>query len=303
MSDSLNPDISGILVVDKPAGWTSSDVVSFLRGRTRVRRVGHTGTLDPAATGVLPVCFGQATRLAEYLTDAGKTYIADIELGVETNTYDMDGEVLRREDASGVTPAAIEQALTRFRGTFDQVPPPFSAIKRGGVPLYKLARAGKEVELEPRRVHVEALRLLGFVAPHVRLEIECAKGFYVRSVAHDLGEALGVGACLTGLVRTRVGTFSIDQAVDIDTLRAELEDGSWQRRLWAPDEVLLAWQAMIVSSDHAAQVRNGVALRVKEERLPDARGFCRAYDADGSFLGVLRREQPGVWRPHKVFAP
>lgn len=296
-------NIDGILIVDKPAGWTSSDVVAFVRGRTRIKRVGHTGTLDPAATGVLPLCLGQATRLAEYLSDAGKTYVAEIVLGIETDTYDADGEVVSRGDASGLTMGEIEAALSRFQGDFEQRPPIYSAIKRKGVPLYKLARAGEDVELPLRHVHVEDLRLLNYEAPKLRLEIDCAKGFYVRSLAHDLGEALGVGGSLSSLVRTRVGSFGIESAVDMDTLRLELKDGRWPLRLWAPDEVLNRWQAMILGEDSERLLRTGRPIRIEEARHPDERGLCRAYGLDGSFLAVVRREGPGTWKPEKVFLP
>ena len=272
-----------------------------MRGRTRIKRVGHTGTLDPAATGVLPLCLGQATRLAEYLTDADKTYVADIELGVETDTYDAEGEVVNRTDASSITRSQIEEALQRFEGEFDQTPPMYSAIKRQGVPMYKLARAGQVVELPSRRVRVDALRLVSFEAPRLRIEIDCAKGFYVRSLAHDIGAVLGVGGSLTGLARTRVGTFGIAQAVSVEMLKRELEDGSWPERLWAPDEVLLHWQAMILGDDNETHLRTGRPISVHETIAPDGRGLCRAYSSDGSFLGIARREAEGDWRPEKVF--
>lgn len=274
-----------------------------MRGRSRVKRVGHTGTLDPAATGVLPLCMGQATRLAEYLSDADKTYVADIVLGVETDTYDADGEVVAIVDASQVRLEAIEAVLPRFEGDFDQVPPIYSAIKRKGVPLYKLARAGETVELPVRRVRVEALRVLSYDAPHLRLEIDCAKGFYVRSLAHDIGAALGVGGSLTGLVRSRVGSFGIDEAVDMDTLKLELEDGSWPRRLWAPDEVLNHWQALILGAENERLLRTGRPITVTEMQPADGRGLGRAYGLDGSFLAVVRREGAGAWKAEKVLKP
>jgi tRNA pseudouridine55 synthase len=267
-----------------------------------VKRVGHTGTLDPAATGVLPLCMGQATRLAEYLTDAGKTYVADVELGVETDTYDADGEITARTDASAVSLADIEAVLPRFIGSFDQVPPIYSAIKRKGVPLYKLARAGESVELPVRRVHVEGLRVLSYDAPRLKLEIDCAKGFYVRSLAHDLGQALGVGGSLSGLVRTRVGSFGIGEAVDIETLKTELEAGTWQRRLWAPDEILNHWQALILAAGNERLIRTGRPVEVAEARPADSRSLGRAYSLDGNFLAVVRREGQGTWKPEKVFS-
>lgn len=292
--------ISGILNLDKPAGWTSFDVVGFVRGRCGERHVGHAGTLDPAATGVLPLCLGRATRMVEYLVDATKTYVADVELGVVTDTYDADGRVLGRTDAAGVERSRVAEALQAFVGEIEQRPPPYSAIKRAGVPLYRLARAGAAVETQPRRVLVQRIALLDYAPPRLRLEVECGKGTYIRSLAHDLGAALGVGGSLAGLVRTRVGTFRLADAVDIDTLRVELEDGSWRQRLWAPDEVLLAWDAAILDADSSRRLSHGGALTLDAAANAGAR--CRAYSGDGDFLATLRYAD-GAWRPDKVFAP
>ncbi len=275
--------------------------MAFVRGRTRIRRVGHTGTLDPAATGVLPLCLGQATRLSQYLTDADKIYVADIELGVETDTYDADGTVLQREDASRVGRADVDMALRQFTGEFDQVPPLYSAIKRQGVAAYKLARRGESVDLPARRVRVHRIAVLAYEAPHLKLEIDCAKGFYVRSLAHDLGRVLGVGGSLTGLVRSRAGSFRLDDAVDIETLRAELETDAWRERLFAPDEVLLHWQALLVGEDNETRLRSGRSALVTETGDPGSRSTCRAYGRDGSLVAILRREAAGVWQPEKVF--
>jgi tRNA pseudouridine55 synthase len=263
--------------------------------------VGHTGTLDPAATGVLPICLGQATRLAEYVSEADKTYIADILLGVETDTYDADGEVVWTKDASGITEDDVRRALRRFEGEFDQTPPAFSAIKRQGVPAYKLARRGETPDLPARRVRVDRIDVLAFEPPHVRIEISCAKGFYVRSLAHDVGAALGVGASLSGLVRTRVGSLDIERSVTLDALRQEVEGGTWQRHLWAMDEVLLHWQALILGDENEARLRHGRPVAVTEERRVSASAPCRAYSLDGDFLAVVRREGEG-WRPEKVFS-
>jgi tRNA pseudouridine55 synthase len=293
--------VAGILNVDKPAGWTSFDVVGFVRKRSGVRRVGHAGTLDPAATGVLPVLLGPATRLTEYLVDATKTYVATIELGVETDTYDAEGEVIAR-NASGVSRGAIEAALAQFRGEIEQVPPAYSAIKRQGVPLYKLARRGEAVDLLPRRVVVQQLDINSYSPPLIELEIECSKGFYVRSLAHDLGAALGVGGSLTGLVRTRVGTFAISDAVDIETLTATFEAGTWQELLYAPDEVLLGWRAAIVGADNQRRLIQGQRATFEHTNTAINEGdLCRAYTLGGDFLAVLRATSDTDWRPEKVF--
>lgn len=296
----MSPTPSGILVLDKPRGWTSAEAVAFVRRRTGVKRVGHAGTLDPLATGVLPLLLGQATRLAEYLLEARKTYVAEVTLGVETNTYDAEGEVVRRLEARDIERGRVETALARFRGEFDQVPPAFSAVKQGGVPVYRLARRGQEVDLAPRRVVVQRLELTAFQPPLLVLEVECGKGFYVRSLAHDLGVVLGTGAMLSGLRRTRVGSFRAGDAIEPTALAAAIEAGTWQELLWAPDEVLLAWPAAILGKEEARRLGHGQALLLGAG-IAGPR-FCRAYSTDGDFLAVLGREQGGRWQPEKVFA-
>ncbi len=294
----------GILIVNKPRGWTSFDVVGFVRGRSRVRRVGHAGTLDPAAEGVLPVCLGQATRLVEYLMDARKEYVADVRLGVVTDTYDADGTVTSSVPADHVGRSDVESALEAFRGEIEQRPPPFSALKREGVPLYKLARRGEAVEAPARRVSVFRLELISFEAPVLTLRVECSKGTYIRSLAHDLGAALGVGGSLQALTRTRVGRFRIGDAVDIETLRSEMETDAWQRRLYAPDEVLLDWPAAVLGDDNERLIRHGrgPAFDLRPGIDPSSLERCRAYGLEGDFLAVLRRDDVGGWRPEKVFA-
>jgi tRNA pseudouridine55 synthase len=293
---------SGILIVDKPAGWTSFDVVRFVRGRCGEKRTGHAGTLDPSATGVLPVLIGHATRLSEYLMDATKSYEATIQLGVETDTYDLDGEVQARADVESIQLADIEAGLAAFRGEFLQLPPSYSAIKREGVPSYKMARRGDAVELEPRPVRVHALELLSYEAPLLRLHVDCSKGFYVRSLAHDVGAALGAGGTLAALVRGRVGPFTLDQSVTIDQLRSEFETGAWRDRLFAPDEVLLGWQAAILGPDNQRRLHFGQqAVMEQPASQTEKNDLCRAYSLDGEFLAVLRQAGRGRWQPDKVF--
>ncbi len=292
---------SGLLIVDKPLGWTSSDVVGFVRRRSRIKKVGHTGTLDPAATGVLPLCLGQATRLSQYLVDAGKTYLATIELGVETTTYDSEGDIVSRAEMASISEADIENALKPFIGEIEQKPPAYSAIKRQGVPLYKLARRGENVDVPARLVQVDELVVLDYTPPILRLEIDCGKGFYVRSLAHDLGQQLGIGGMLSGLVRTRVGRFRVEEAVQIETLESELESGDWRERLYAPDEVLLDWQALLVGQSNEARLRKGQTALVVEDKLSDDAGLCRAYGREGALVAILRRVGVGEWQPDKVF--
>ena len=293
----------GILIVNKPPAWTSFDVVKYVRGRCGEKRVGHAGTLDPAATGVLPLLLGSATRLTEYLVDTTKTYEATVQLGVVTDTYDADGEVLSRTDATHVTREQVESALAQFRGEIMQAPPAYSAIKRAGVPLYRMARRGEEVAPEPRPVFAKTLDIRDHQESILRLRVTCGKGFYVRSLAHDLGVVLGVGGSLTSLVRTRVGTFRIEDAVDMDTLRDELESGAWRQRLWAPDEVLVDWRATILGDENTTRLRNGLnALVTPHAGITVAEGdISRAYTPDGDFLAVMRALDGERWRPEKVF--
>ncbi len=296
--------LSAILNVNKPRGWTSFDVVRFVRGRCGERRVGHAGTLDPAATGVLPVLIGQATRLTEYLFDATKTYEATIELGVVTDTYDAEGDVVSRTDAAGVTESELRGALGAFTGEIMQAPPVYSALKQDGVPLYKRARRGEEVRTVPRPVRVEQLDITRWEPPLLDLRVVCGKGFYVRSLAHDLGASLGVGGSLSGLVRSRVGSFRLEDAVDIETLRAEFESGAWRDRLIAPDEVLLSWRAAILGRQNAKRLLHGLDATIQPSAgVTTASGdLCRAYGDAGDFLAVLRCRGSDTWRPEKVFA-
>jgi tRNA pseudouridine55 synthase len=230
--------------------------------------------------------------------DARKTYRALLRLGAESDTYDRTGAVVERTGAPAMSRSDFEEALRRFEGEVMQAPPPFSAIKQGGVPLYKLARAGKAVETAPRPVHIYRIELVTWEPPFAGLEVECGKGTYVRSLAHDLGAALGTGALLQELTRTRVGPFAIERAVTIDQLRAEFETGAWQERLLCADEVLLDWPAAILGAESERRLRNGMAAQVTELRSGPRQ--ARVYTAAGDFLGVVRREAPGRWRPAKL---
>ncbi len=294
--------VDGFLNVLKPAGKTSFAVVSLVRRWSGQRRVGHAGTLDPDATGVLVVCLGQATRLVEYLAETIKTYRADIELGITTDTYDAAGRVVGRADPSPVTEEQLQGALASFRGTLAQVPPMHSAVHYRGKRLYQLAREGIEVDRQPRRVEVFRLELLDWQPPGFTIEIECGGGTYIRSLAHDIGQALGCGACLRKLVRTRSGPFHIDQAVPLAVLAEAFRGGGWQGCLYAPDDVLAQWPAAILDREREDRVGNGVDVELNlagEERPAGTR--CRGYSADGRFLAVLVKTGTGTWHPEKVF--
>lgn len=296
----------GILNIDKPSGMTSFAVVSLVRGLTGVRRVGHAGTLDPIAGGVLPICLGRATRVVEYIVDAPKAYRAVIRLGVETDSYDSEGAVTAVADPHGVTRDEVEEALLPFVGEIEQLPPMYSALKHKGKPLYHYARAGKTVPRTARKVAVYRLDLLRFDPPVLELDIECGRGAYVRSLAHDLGRKLGCGAHLEGLTRLRSGPFVKEEAVRLDDLRAVAERGNWEDLLYAPDRVLESWHAALLGEEHALDVRRGKLVVLPDTRtdLPELAPNTpsRAYSSDGDFLAILRYRGAKRWHPAKVFA-
>lgn len=214
---------SGILLVDKPVAWTSHDVVNCVRRRFNVRKVGHCGTLDPAATGLLVLVLGKATQLSEKLSGQEKAYAGTMRLGIETDSQDSDGAVVATHDPAAVTPADIERACARYRGEIQQIPPMVSAIKKDGRPLYKLARRGIEVEREPRTITIHELQVDRIAMPDVEFHVACTKGTYVRTLCADIGKDLGCGAHLLGLRRLRSGKFDVSKAVTIDTIK------SWER--------------------------------------------------------------------------
>ena len=292
--------VSGILNVHKEAGPTSFDVVSLVRRGTGVRKAGHAGTLDPAASGVLLVCLGQAVRISEYLMDLPKTYRAVIELGSATDTYDAEGSTTLTGDPTDVSRESVGTALEQFVGEIQQVPPAHSAVKIDGQRAYRLARSGQQVTLAPRPVRVYRIELLRFESPLVEVEVECGKGTYIRSLANDIGENLRCGAHLSKLVRTSVGPFDIESAVEMQALESGFESGSWRETVLPIDWGLAHLQALTLGVVDEQDLRHGQALRL------DAQGSAgeerRAYGEDGSLLGIIRRDaNEGVWRPRKVF--
>ncbi|MFQ5328913.1 MAG: tRNA pseudouridine(55) synthase TruB [Thermodesulfobacteriota bacterium] len=214
--------VAGILVVDKPGGMTSHDVVARVRRVLGVKKVGHTGTLDPMATGLLPLCIGGATKIARFLEGGAKEYRATIKFGVETDSYDAEGKVVAESDTSGVREETVIEALEQFRGKIQQIPPMYSAVKIGGTPLYKLARKGITVEREPKEVEITAIEVEEFAMPLLTMRIACSRGTYIRTLCHDLGRAVGCGAHLVALRRTRSGHFSLDDAIALDTDKSRM---------------------------------------------------------------------------------
>ena len=303
MANSHQPRIDGILNIDKPYGITSMDVVRRMKRASGQRRVGHGGTLDPIATGVLPICFGQATRLMENVVGGSKTYFATVELGASTDTYDALGEVTERRDASGIALGDVERAVWAFAGEIQQMPPMYSALKRDGKRLYDLARAGIEVEREPRSVVAHAIALNDWAPPVATLQVDCGKGFYMRSLAHDLGQALGCGGHLKTLARLRSGIFTVSDALSLDEAEERFADGSWREVVHSPDAVLGEMRALIVGTRLEEMIRNGRAFSEGGASSQAQSGErCRAYTTDGRFLAIVSFDaELRQWRPEKVF--
>lgn len=282
---------SGILIVDKPAGWTSQDVVSKLRGVYHERRVGHGGTLDPMATGVLPVFFGRATRAVEFFEHADKTYLATLRLGTVTDTQDVTGTALETRPVE-VTEAQLRAALERFTGEIEQIPPMYSAIKIGGKKLYELARSGKEVERRPRRITVFSVELREFDGTDAVLLIHCSKGTYVRTLCHDVGAALGCGGCMAALRRVQAGAFTEAQSIPLETVIA---DPNAEALLLPTDSLFAAHPAATLSAAQEKRCRNGAEFSA---RLQD--GTWRLYGGNGEFL-ALAAATGGTVRTIKSF--
>ncbi len=291
--------MTGILNIDKPSGMTSFQVVALVKRLSGERRVGHAGTLDPIATGVLPVCIGQATRVIEFLSEARKTYLAEIELGIATDTYDISGQVTQRGDTSTIDRERLESALIPFRGLIRQMPPMYSAVKHQGKPLYELARAGITVDRKIRTAEVYSLELIDWQSPMVTIEVVCSKGTYIRSIAHDLGQSLGCGASLRSLSRLKYGSFDIKDALSLSHLENAFRYGYWPELVHPLDSVLAHWEAVVIDNDDEENMKMGRSLILNGDAVVGKR--CRTYTLDGRFVGVLRfNPVSGSWHPEKV---
>jgi tRNA pseudouridine55 synthase len=300
--------MDGIFVIDKPQGMTSHDVVARVRRIIRDPqsatrdRVGHAGTLDPMATGVLPVVVGAATRLVEYLAEADKAYRAVVILGATSDTYDAEGTITPTPDAVMPDLSTIEKALSEFRGTIEQVPPMHSALKVGGKKLYDLARQGIEVERRARRVTISRLDIEAYTPPALQLFVECSKGTYIRSLAYDLGVALGTGAYLGGLVRTRVGAFTLDDAITLEGLESAFGAGTWHESLRLPESILAGWPVYNVDEAGEQAVLHGKALPLSAGKA-DNNGLAALRGTNGSLLAIAEWDEASeMWHPKKVFA-
>ena len=299
---------NGIMNVYKEAGFTSHDVVAKLRGICKQKKIGHTGTLDPDAVGVLPVCFGSGTKLCDMLTDWDKEYIATLRLGMVTDTQDISGRVLLKADPEKLQAITEEQAaecVMSFLGEYDQLPPMYSALKVNGKKLYELARAGREVERKPRRVQIKELEILEMSLPKIRFRVVCSKGTYIRTLCHDIGEKLGCGGVMAALVRSRVGIFGIEEALTISQIERLRDENKISSVIIPPDGVFGQCQAVKVTPDGQRLLENGNRLPVRmlsgNVSLQEAEQV-RMYDEEGRFYGIYQYlGKPGEVRPVKMF--
>ena len=287
--------INGIVNIYKEKGYTSHDVVAVLRKVVGQKKIGHTGTLDPDATGVLPVCLGRATKVCELLTDHDKTYEALLLLGKTTDTQDISGEVLEEKNPAHLTEEEVRSCIESFIGEYDQVPPMYSALKVNGKKLYELAREGKTVERKSRRVQIHGIRILEMNLPHVRMEVDCSKGTYIRTLCHDIGEKLQVGGCMEELERTKVGRFLKEDAVTLDEVRQKMEQGEGAELFTPLDQIFAELPAVTVTDAKAWMSYNGNDLPerflLEKEEWTDGQEV-RVYDSRKNFIGLYQYRAP-----------
>lgn len=289
--------ISGVLVVDKPIGMTSHDVVQNIRKGSNIRRAGHTGTLDPRASGVLVILIGPAVRLSEYVSASDKRYQAVIMLGTTTDTYDADGKTTSSA-AVNVTEEQFNEELQKFVGKIEQVPPPYSAVKVHGQKAYEMARRGEEFELEPRIINVYSLELLEWAPPEVVIDVYCSSGTYVRSLVNDLGARLGCGATLTGLRRTKSGRFTLRDAVPLRKLNEAFADGSWYQYLIPAAEALSDWPMIELNDQEVDAIRHGIRIPAADAKQKKVCGVS----GQGELVALMELDEDNMqWQPRKVF--
>jgi len=302
-SQDVKNAISGVLVVDKPVGMTSHDVVEAIRRGTGIRRAGHTGTLDPRASGVLVILVGPAVRLSEYVSASDKRYQAIIRLGSSTDTFDADGKFVRSDQPVNVTEEQFETILKQFEGEIEQTPPPYSAVKVGGRRAYDMARQGEEVELAPRKIQVHHLEVLEWAPPEVVVDVHCSSGTYVRSLANDIGVQLGTGAYLVGLRRTKSGRFSLRDATPLRKLQEAFQAGNWYQYLIPAAEALADWPAVELNPDEVEEVRHG--HRVKAATGAEQPQLVRGVSAAGELIALMipaaGEDGSAEWQPKKAF--
>lgn len=305
--------INGIINVYKEKGFTSHDVVARMRKITGQKKIGHTGTLDPDAEGVLPVCLGRATKLCDMLTDRDKTYEAVLLLGKETDTQDISGRILKECDTSLLTEKNTENCIKSFEGEYDQIPPMYSALKVNGKKLCDLAREGKTVERQSRRVHIYKIRIIEIRLPRVKMEVECSKGTYIRTLCSDIGEALGTGGCMESLVRTRAGVFGISESICLSDIEKMMLENRFEEILLPVDQMFSEFRKIFLSGRNQQLAYNGnpfVWIPGEKRRTGENQHVlfqpvkdekCRVYDENGNFIGIYRYDGKSGFRLEKMF--
>ena len=283
--------MNGIINVYKEKGYTSHDVVAVLRKIAGQKKIGHTGTLDPDATGVLPVCLGRATKLCDLLTDRDKTYEAVLLLGKTTDTQDISGAILKEQPTDHLNEAEVIKVIENFKGTYDQIPPMYSALKVNGKKLYELAREGKTVERKSRKVTIYQIHIKKIQLPRVRMEVTCSKGTYIRTLCHDIGNRLGTGGCMEELTRTKVGRFELKDSLKLEELSDLAQNGRLEDALIPLDQMFSELQSVVPAEKYISKAYNGNDFF--RNQLSEDGKFCsgekvRVYDAQGHFIGVYR---------------
>jgi tRNA pseudouridine55 synthase len=296
--ENIKNVVSGVLVVDKPIGLTSHDVVQIIRRGTGIRRAGHTGTLDPRASGVLVILIGPAVRLSEYVSASDKRYQATIRLGSSTDTYDSEGRITSTSPIGNISEEEFNTILQQFVGEMEQVPPPYSAVKVKGKKAYEMAREGEEVDLTPRIINVYSLEVLEWAPPEAVIDVYCSSGTYVRSLANDLGKALGTGAHLVGLRRTKSGRFTLRDAVPLRRLQEAFDAGNWYKHLIPAAEALADWPMVELDADQVELIRHGHRISAES----DATGWARGVSQQGDLVALMEVDETArEWQPRKVF--
>ena len=280
--------MDGVIVIRKEKGFTSHDVVAKLRGILHMKKIGHTGTLDPDAEGVLPVALGKATRLVDMITDKEKTYEAVMRLGVVTDTQDMSGTVLSQTTELSVTEEELCTVVSSFVGDYMQVPPMYSALKVNGKKLYELAREGKTVERKPRPVHFYEIEILDISFPLVRFRVTCSKGTYIRTLCHDIGEKLGCGAAMESLLRTKVGRFTLDDAITLAQTEEAVQEGTIESKILGIEEILAEYPRVCCTKEGDRLLANGNPLVQALVDAQEKKGWIRMCSSEGSFAGVYQ---------------
>lgn len=297
--------MNGIINVYKEKGFTSHDVVAKLRGILHQKKIGHTGTLDPDATGVLPVCLGNATKLCDLLTDKDKTYKAVLKLGMVTDTQDLTGKILEELEVECST-EEMEQVLFSFLGDYKQIPPMYSALKVNGKKLYELAREGKTIERKPRQVKIHDIKILhtNWQEKEVEFEVTCSKGTYIRTLCHDVGEKLGCGGAMKSLVRTRVSRFSIEESLSLAQIEQFAKDGRLEEKIIAIDKFFENNPAVYMKEDADKRIYNGNFFQKRNIRTQETGtgDWIRVYDSKGIFIGIYKlEEKEDIYKPVKMF--